>query len=115
MADPLNGSRAKVQRAKEHFQGLIIAHAQFMNLNPHGFVIDENPETGERIWRARISRETPVEWRVVAGDVVHNLRAALDFLAYQLWVANGKKGTTEDDIMFRVARFREAAKIEAAK
>jgi hypothetical protein len=86
----VTGSRAKVQRAKEHFQDLAAQASAFMSLNPYGVVIEDNADTGERIWRARVSRPIPPEWSLIIGDIVHNLHSALDFLAWQLELANGR-------------------------
>lgn len=86
----LDGSRAKVQRAKEHFQDLIAEASAFRNLNPYGVARDDNLDTGEQVWRARVSRSIPPELTLIVGDVIHNLRAALDFAAWQLEIANGR-------------------------
>ena len=89
MTDHLEGARAKVQRGKEHFQQFVLQYQTFLNLNPYGVVVENNPNTSERIWRARVSRPIPEQWSILVGDVVHSLRAALDYLAWELWVANG--------------------------
>jgi hypothetical protein len=89
VSKPLEGARAKVQRAKEHFRDLLLRHQEFTGLNPYGVVIEHDPETGERIWRARVSRSIPETWSITIGDVIHNLRAALDYLAWDLWIKNG--------------------------
>jgi hypothetical protein len=86
----LSGSRAKVQRAKEQFRDLIAKASDFVGLNPYGVVTEDNLKTGERIWRARVSRQIPPEWSLVVGDIVHNLRAALDYTAWQLERLNGQ-------------------------
>jgi hypothetical protein len=88
----LVGSRIKVQRAKEQFQDLITKAQDFMNLNPYGVVIEDNPQTGERVWHARVSRPIPPEWSPLIGDIVHNLRAALDYVAWQFEAASGTRG-----------------------
>jgi hypothetical protein len=64
-----------------------------MGLNPYGVVVEHDPDTGERRWRARVSRSIPDTWSIVIGDVIHNLRAALDYLAWELWVKEGGKVT----------------------
>jgi hypothetical protein len=89
VASRLDGARGKVQRSKELFAELIAKHRDFMGLNPFGVVVDQNPDTGERIWRARVSRQVPETWGILVGDIVHSLRAALDYLAWELWIANG--------------------------
>src|SRR5487761_7689 len=97
MAAELEGARVKVQRAKEHLSDFATRMQEFNRLNPYGVVIDENPETGERIWRARVSRDIPLEWGLIVGEIVHTLRASLDYLAYQLWIKNGGRiGSREE-------------------
>src|SRR2546425_10696749 len=85
----LDGARGKVQRSKELLGDLLVKYRDFMNLNPFGVVVERNPDTAERIWRARVSRPVPETWSFLVGDIVHNLRAALDYLAWELWIANG--------------------------
>jgi hypothetical protein len=89
MAGSLNGCRAKTERAKKHLRDLHQAYDGFMQLNPYGVVADNDPQTGERVLRARVSHEPPEAWSVVIGDIVHNLRAALDYLAWELVIAGG--------------------------
>lgn len=42
------------------------------------------PETGDQVLKAKISEPPRKEWPLMLGDAVHNLRSALDHLAYQL-------------------------------
>jgi hypothetical protein len=47
-----------------------------------------DPETGEVIVYGEPSRGSPTsEWGIVIGDIVHNLRSALDHMVWQLTVA----------------------------
>ena len=94
MPPDLTGSRIKVQRAKEQFRDLMTQARDFMNLNPYGVVIEDDPKTGERVWRARVSRPIPPGWSPIVGDVVHNLRAALDYFAWQLDGASGTRSNS---------------------
>jgi hypothetical protein len=89
MSGHLGGARAKVQRAKENLNDLVVKAREFASFNPYGVVIEDNPNSGERIWRARVSRPIPDTWPIIVGDVVHGLRAALDYLAWELWITNG--------------------------
>src|SRR2546427_8843673 len=97
----MDGARAKVQRAKENLNELVAQAREFASFNPYGVVIENNPNTGERIWRARVSRSIPNTWSILTGDVVHGLRAALDYLAWELWIANG--GNVNDPLASAVA------------
>ena len=82
--DPLEGCRAKVERAKEHLYAIFHEHEAFFEDNPFGFASYNNPAAGETIYLARISRQPPTRWGVIAGEIVHQLRSALDLLAWQL-------------------------------
>ena len=66
-----------------------------MELDPYGLASYTNPAADEFLYLARVSREPPVRWGVMAGEIVHHLRSALDHLAWQLVLDGGgtpKKG-----------------------
>jgi hypothetical protein len=96
----LSGCRAKTERAKQHLRDLYGAYQGFIQLNPYGIVLDHDPDTGERVWRARVSHNPPLAWAPTIGDIVHNLRAALDYLAWELVIAGG--GTPDKHTQFPV-------------
>src|SRR5215469_737042 len=97
--------RVKIERAKKHLRDLeselvsfgdqrstIITGATYLGFR-QGFP-EENFQTGVRILTFNAV--------AAAGDVVHNLRSALDHLAHQLVVAGG--GTPDRDTMFPIAK-----------
>ena len=95
MTDPLEGCRAKVERAKEHFYALYGEYGAFFERNPFGFANYTNPAAGEQVYLARISRQPPTaRWGVIAGEIVHQLRSALDLLVWQLVLDNGGRPKT---------------------
>jgi hypothetical protein len=63
----------------------------FHDRNPYQLVIEDKPETGERVYSVRIVECVPDALSGVIGDVLHNLRAALDQLAWQLVLVNNKQ------------------------
>jgi hypothetical protein len=83
----------KVKWAKKHFDDLKIARQRFIDVDPkpYAFSVNENLETGEVKLQVIQIAEPPAEIGLLTGDVVHNLRSALDHLAYQL-VFVGTKG-----------------------
>lgn len=44
-----------------------------------------DPDTGDWVLRVRLASQPPPELSLVVGDCVHNLRSALDHIAFQLW------------------------------
>jgi hypothetical protein len=89
MAHPLDGARAKLTRAEGLINELELAHNEFMARRPYALDEALDPETSEWVVRLRVREEPPLQWSVVIGDAIHNLRSALDHLAWQLVLLNG--------------------------
>ena len=91
MSIALEGCWAKIQRADMHLE--------FLHQRAKSFVDYERPEkvqtqpdlkTGEIPVYGQVVGKPPVhEWGAIIGDVVHNLRSALDHLVWQLTLAEG--------------------------
>jgi hypothetical protein len=83
--------RVKVERAQEHIRDLAVEVRSFLAANPFVIATKRDPETRQLIYYVASVRETPVRIAAILGDVIHNLRSALDHLAYQLvWIGTGK-------------------------
>jgi hypothetical protein len=101
---PLSGARMKLRRANEHLKALDQSVKGFLRRNPYELAVQFEPEEGADIvvvW-ARVRESPPLEWSLVIGDIVHNLRSAHDHLAYQLVVVNGKKPTVRTAFPIRI-------------
>src|SRR5688572_1441682 len=88
-ADPLAGAYIKIERAKEHVQDLETEITAFLGREPYRIVRQDDANTGEQTYRVLVSEDGPLRWGAIIGDVIHNLRTALDHLACQLVLANG--------------------------
>jgi hypothetical protein len=97
MADPLAGVRAKLDRAEEHLAALKDQVSAFLDTDPYGVREHIDPETGGYSLSIEIRQQPPLLVSVIVGDLIHNLRSALDHLAWQLVLANGRKpsGSTQ--------------------
>jgi hypothetical protein len=86
-----SGCWAKVGRANVHLSCLDKRINSFINKGKlYEFDPLDDLETGQIVIYGEGIREPPVEeWGVIIGDVVHNLRSALDHLVWQLTLANG--------------------------
>src|SRR5439155_21053237 len=51
----------------------------------------DRPDGQHYVFRVRIFEEPDPRWGLIAGDFVHNIRSALDYLAWQLVILNGKR------------------------
>ena len=96
--DELRGVEVRLVRAKEHIDALQHESMMFMlDLpKPYGFTIPDEAIDGEYIVRAKIIRPPPIRLGVLAADGAHNLRAALDMLAWEL-ALKGPKPPSDDD------------------
>jgi hypothetical protein len=89
----LDGPIGKLDRAKVHFHTLNKSIGAFKRSKTHEFVVTKvDPTSGEKAVHLRILKEPKnPEWGLILGDMVHNLRSALDHLVWQLVLLNGKK------------------------
>jgi hypothetical protein len=93
--------RLKVARANEHLDALKAEIARYYDTHPAEFVADPTIHTdsdGEQYVFGRFkSAPPPGHISVVIGDVLQNLRSALDYLVWELVLANkqqpGKKNS----------------------
>jgi hypothetical protein len=91
MAHPLDGSRAKLSRARETIQTIRQEVATFENPETPPFrVVRENVGT-EFVFRVFGDSSIPLRLSVLAGEVVHHLRSSLDHVIYALVVKNHHK------------------------
>jgi hypothetical protein len=83
--------QAKLERAKRHFTELETALASYFATIPYK-VSTRRDGAGKLVYYLSEVGELPVEFSLITGDVIQNLRSALDHLAYDLWVkeANGR-------------------------
>ena len=85
----LNLIRIKVERANQHLCDLEVLRNNFINGHSYRIEREYHPPTGHNIYRVFDIQTPPAEIGLLAGDVIHNLRSALDHLAYQLVYVNG--------------------------
>lgn len=89
---PLDGPRLKIRRAKLEIDSLARAEALFWENAECKIVRAElNPKTGKDVYRVSMKGgPPPLDWSVDIGEIAHNLRSALDGLAWQLALLNTK-------------------------
>src|SRR5882762_10083827 len=82
--------RAKVERAKQN-----LAEVEFLIFTAHGYFpgVNMRVKSRKRLPGQLPTYEIPFDALTAAGDVVHNLRGALDHLVYQLTKANRPRTT----------------------
>jgi hypothetical protein len=85
----LFGCQLKLDRAYEQVEALNGLIGGFLRRKPYEPVGKFDREAGEYFVLIRVRDDPPIQWSVLIGEVVHNLRSALDHLAWQLVKANG--------------------------
>jgi hypothetical protein len=76
--------RIKVERARQHIQELKDSVRRFLASAPYEVQIQEKPDIGRRVYYLSRVEPVPLAIAAIAGDVLHNLRSALDHTAFQL-------------------------------
>src|SRR5437879_5803464 len=77
--------RVKVERAKKHIRDLEIEIKSFLDSNPYKVGTKFEDESHKIIIHYLLEvSETPLLIAAIAGDILSNLRAALDHLAFNL-------------------------------
>ncbi len=82
--------RLKIERAKKHTRDLDAEMCDFRAAHPYRFRSDYDVDTREKVYKVDIQSDTPAVLSLIIGDIIHNLRSALDHLAWKLIIANGK-------------------------
>lgn len=82
------GPWLKMIRAGEHARELDMIAAGFLDQNPHEIFAEFNPETTEHVFRVRVHRQPPPIIGILAGDVAHAMRSALDYAIGESIAAN---------------------------
>src|ERR1043166_1602152 len=105
-SDFFTGSKLKIKRADKHIKELNLMVRSFRKKGGHRTEMKLNRQTGEQIIRYASfeSKEAFDEIAPVIGDIVHNLRAALDLVAYDLVRWSGKTPDPFTKFPFRESR-----------
>src|SRR5712664_1071200 len=97
--------RAKVERAKKHFHDLELELISYRDKNLVVVGAEHNPKTG--IAGEHSFHNLPLlsfDALTIAGDVIHNLRSALDHLAHQLVLVGSPDTEPSRAVEFPIAK-----------
>src|SRR6202008_4862235 len=83
MADPLAGARLKIIRAEQHLRSLHDEIGAYLQTDPYKFPVEFDDDAGI-MEPAVITHDPPLELGCIVGDCLGNLRASLDYIAWQL-------------------------------
>jgi hypothetical protein len=77
-----------MRRSHTHFKALDDAIDEFTGRKPYEVVHDFESEPGNQLMRFEIRERPSPAWSPIVGDIVYNVRSALDHLAWQLVIRN---------------------------
>lgn len=90
----LAGPLGKLHRAHVHLRELYGELNTYTAEQRHRVISDHTEVAGDRIYKMSLEVIEPLGnpgWGLLVGDFVHNLRASLDHLVWQLVLLNGKQ------------------------
>ena len=102
---PLDRARLKLRRANYHVNLLLDVVEEFNKLDLCRVAVEQNDER-QAILRVYDVRPTPPEWGVLIGDCAHNLRSALDHIAYGLARPHFYPDPVPTTVQFPIFRWR---------
>jgi hypothetical protein len=112
MSHPLNGCLLKLDRASVHLAALGTAIGDVAGGAPDYLPGRLETPGGRYLFRTVRGRLVPLVLSALAGDVVHNLAAALDYMTWELAVAHTGEGDsrTAFPIFEKRAEYQQYAK-----
>lgn len=84
-----SGIHAKLDRASDLFENLRREADQLL-AGYQAAVVKDRFEDGAQVFVLHGAPPVPASWGPLVGDIVHNLRSALDHMAWQLVIASGR-------------------------
>ena len=90
----LEGVFLKLGRAQEHLDTLDAEIGRYFAQKPYMAIREYDPQ-GNRLAGLSITQGPPAYLSLIIGDYLHNARATLDYLAWQLVRASGHKPTPQ--------------------
>jgi hypothetical protein len=91
MAADLTGVDLKLKRAKAHLADLKQAIGKRLDPNLYRFELQRDPQSGKHVLSAHDVPAVDPEWSLEIGEILFNLRSALDHLAWQLVLLDGRE------------------------
>jgi hypothetical protein len=110
-APSLDNPRARMRRAHEHLDVLQKKIIAFTDREPYAVVRQPKTQSGVEVFAFEMREQPPLELGVIVGDFFHNLRSALENLAWQIVLLDG--GTPDEHTGFPVASDLQGFKSQA--
>src|SRR5262245_27971487 len=86
-----NSAFLKIERAETHIADLKRSFKSFITTHRQKLSVTNDLATGEYLFEVSFDCDIPSEFALIAGDAIHNLRAALDHATWELVGIDGGK------------------------
>jgi hypothetical protein len=80
----------KLWRARQHYDELVRELQAYFASNPGQMVLAPESTPGNAVYVFEPKERIPARFGLIAGDYLQNVRSTLDYLVWQLVIANGK-------------------------
>lgn len=104
MPNRLVGVDTKIERAKQYIAEFEVLHREWVDAHSHSVIDYCEIDSRNWVWLVDIGYDVPPILAAVAGDIVSNLRTALDYLM------NALLGMPEEEVNFPIRRSAEGYK-----
>jgi hypothetical protein len=91
----LDGARLKVVRAQQHLQALDEEIGRYLDRKPYDVVSDKDHKM--TVFQVVTKEDPPPCLSAIIGDCVTNIRAALDYIAWELAAKHATRALTEKE------------------
>lgn len=99
-----DGALLKTKRADQHIQDLNLRLNTFLQGEFHRLSVEHDLNTGNDFLKFNKFKPVPDDISLIIGDSIHNLRSALDFIAYEIV---NSAGINASDVHFPFRETRE--------
>jgi len=113
MFHPFEHIDEKLERAADHIEALQIAVNSLLDSTPYRSVPDDDPEALQDLNRIVRDLRIPPRIGILAGEVIHQTRSALDHIATALVLAN--KGTVTSQTQFPIYPYKPSSEKESLR
>ena len=100
----------RLDRARYHLADLSVKIEEFKRRDPYPITREADPEHGGYLFRVHVRESPPARLGLIFGDFVHNLRAALDNLVYEIAPPEARR---RHPLAFPICRTPEQFRLEA--
>ena len=102
LGEPVDSILLKTKRAKKHILDLETVYRDFIATKPYTVTFETDPNTGDRLYSLSKVTAIPLEFSLLIGDAINNIRSCLDHAVYALVKVGNPKAIKASDAKFHI-------------